>query len=32
MMGVGPAGRWLMWPKESGRRMKVRISGGRSVV
>lgn len=32
MMGVGPAGRWFMWPKERGRRMKVRMSGGRRVV
>jgi len=32
MMGVGPAGRWFMWPKERGRRMNVRMRGGRRVV
>lgn len=32
MMGVGPAGRWFMRPKVRGRRTKVRINGGRSVV
>lgn len=32
MSGVGPAGRWFMRPKVNGRRMKVRMRGGRSVV
>jgi hypothetical protein len=32
MRGVGPAGRWFIWPKVRGRRMKVRMSGGRRVV
>jgi hypothetical protein len=32
MMGVGPAGRWFIRPKVSGRKMNVRMSGGRSVV
>jgi len=31
-MGVGPAGRWFMRPRERGRRIKVRRRGGRSVV
>lgn len=32
MMGVGPAGRKFTRPKVSGRRMNVRMSGGRRVV
>jgi hypothetical protein len=32
MMGVGPAGRWFIRPKVSGRRTNVRTSGGMKVV